>query len=331
MNETPKPPCGSFEAHQFASSPFLVGLVQFIRREEGNNAALLESKPPALSCLSPGVSARLQPFTRPSSEYKSCLENTDSRQKQRRQTRKDGSILVAPAPVSDSEDKAVVTINEIDGGGTIARIDWSRVIIRSPESADALAEGVRLAVSCHAALSRHRLLDISTASPTSGLTTAGMPQDSGQQQRMWPKQYHQQHLAYANVGDLVERKALPFASALPSVMKGIVEGSAEDAFVCLCVCLTFLEKTLCSISRGEAPPPRPQGKTSEVLEQSGLGKIAPGVGTDVDSGGGGGEGAGPAMILRDLIATPQVNFCGHACVFFCVTRYVCPRTVHTRK
>lgn len=311
MEENPKPQDSSFERQQFASSLFLAGLIEFIRRKEGNNTALLESKPGTLSCLSPEVSARLQAFTRPPLEYQSCPNNTDARPKQR-QTRTDDSILVAPAPDSDSEHNAVVTIDEMEDGRIVARIDWPRVNIPPRESANALAEGVRLALLCHTALSRHCFLDTSTASTTSNLGTAGVSRDSGQQQRMWPTQRHRQHLANANVGDLTEGNTLPFASALPRVITGIVKGSAEDALVCLCVCLTILEKALYNISREEPSPPLPQSGTSE--EQSGLGKTTPYV-LDADVGGGGGDGdaggegevVGPAMILRDIIATPQVK------------------------
>lgn len=291
MTGSAKSPCDHFAAEVFASSPFLVDLAEFIRcREGGNVSRLPSSKPLTLPCLSSEVSARLQMFSQASAtknKRHSKSKYGGKTQGHRQQTRTHESTVDYAYPVRpNSENVTVVTTTEIGSGGIFTRIDWSRVHIPSSEDGEDLAEGVRLAISCHAALNRHRSFGSSTVSTAD----EGVPQ----------------------VGDEPQDASQVASTRITGLINGIVNGSAEDVYVCLCICLTMLEKTLFSIAHEKAPPPSQlDAKVNEVYRQRGDGSKAPIIDFDVDNSDAGGNvaeiAAAPAMILRDLIATPQVK------------------------
>lgn len=230
------------EAAFFASNPFLTNLAAFVRGKgtrKSNDGALLAfeatDKPATLTSLSPEVLACLQ-----------RLPRHDEQPQQGSADRRAGDSGTA-------------------NFGKDGTIDWSRVAISSSSEEggeEALAEGARLAASCHAMLLR------SAASNTAAA-------DGGQPQ---------------------------CARALPCVFERIVQGSDEEAYLALCVCLAVLEKALYGIYRegsGGCDTDSNTGAGDEGGQVAGDGLCG--------GGGGGGTVVARAMILRDLIATPQVK------------------------
>lgn len=149
--------------------------------------------------------------------------------------------------------------------GEDGTIDWSRVPISSSleeDGEEALEGGARLAASCHAMLLR-------SAESNTAAADGGQPQ---------------------------------CARAFPCVFERIVQGSDEEAYLALCVCLAVLEEALYGIYR--------EGSGGcDTDSNTGAGDEGGQVAGDCLCGGGGGGGTvvARAMILRDLIATPQVK------------------------
>lgn len=255
---------GNFEADFFSSSPFLLSLAAFVRRELGleenhghGNFFAASNKPATLTSLSPEVLARLTVVNEEAA-------NAESR-------RREGKTI-------DDENEQVIDQDW--------RINWSRVRITSDIEEgreEALAEGSRLAVLCHLALHprQHQ-----------------RPHSSAQEAKKCFKTVVAARL-----------NKLPFARALPGVMEIILgDGSDEEIYVALCVCLTVLERELCDIYREgarkrincpETPNSTgtaPEGREPSVDGDNRKSRDARGV-----------TAAGPTMILRDLIATSEVK------------------------
>lgn len=139
------------------------------------------------------------------------------------------------------------------------------------EDGEMLAKGAQLAVACHSALA---------------------PSDAGEREDAVSK-CHQRGTSLGG--------GTSFAAVLESIRRRLLSGSDSEAFVALCVCLTILEKALYNIYREGA-----QGRASQPDEPTDVDR-AP-VPRGACSGEHRAPGAGgPAMILRDLIATPQVK------------------------
>ncbi|CAM9255194.1 unnamed protein product, partial [Laminaria digitata] len=302
----------SFEAAFFASSPFLPSLAAFVRQQllagggnDGDDAPPFspEGKPATFTSLSPEVLGRL------------LHVNTEATAHAERQHPGKGlssaaDTTAAAAPVDGNYDGKA----EISEENSVVRedgsVDWPRVgIAPDSEGEEAtLVEGARLAVLCQEALQRQR-------------------QNSSSQAR-W-------------MGGRLERAIsgpgrLPFSGALQGVAERIVHGGScsssneeeeekeeakEEVYAALCVCLAVLERALYDIHReGNGRPGASRDATTSVgVTRAAAATAAEGrkegvIGDSVDSngsGGGGGDedpgGVRPAMILRDLIATPEVK------------------------
>lgn len=263
----------SFEAAFVSSSPFLRGLSSCVRRGSTIAARCSEAesgpKPPTLSCLSPEVLARLR-----------FVENAAGRQQ--------GNRTEAAGPAEGRTEVDEEDLSLFSEGG---RVEWSRV--RIPATGDggveALVDGARLAVACHAALQRHQQ----------------------QQQRLG--QLDQPAAPTVPPLPPVPREVTNERLQMPGVVERIVRAgsSEEQVYVALCVCLTILERALYDIYRKGASQTSnryrsvgEEHRSDSMLaheESSEVKEDAEGV-----DGRGGSHGA-PAMILRDLIATPEVK------------------------
>ncbi|CAM9198034.1 unnamed protein product, partial [Ectocarpus sp. 6 AP-2014] len=263
----------SFEAAFVSSSPFLRGLSSFVRRENAISAFSSEAesgrKPPTLSCLSPEVLARLR-----------FVENAAGRQP--------GNRTAAAGPTEGRTSVGEQDIPLFSEGG---RVEWSRVRISATgdSGVEALADGARLAVACHAALQRH------------------------QQQQQRQGQLEQLAAPTSSPLPPVPREVTNERLQMPGVVERIVraESSKEQVYVALCVCLTILERALYDIYRKGASQTNSNyrrvredhGSDSTLAHKERFEVKEDAEGID---GRGGSLGA-PAMILRDLIATPEVK------------------------
>ncbi|CAM9770138.1 unnamed protein product [Ectocarpus sp. 4 AP-2014] len=263
----------SFEAAIVSSSPFLRSLSSFVWRESDIAAFSSEAesgpKPPTLSCLSPEVLARLR-----------FVENAAGRQQ--------GNRTAAAGPTEERTSVGEQDILLFSKGG---RVEWSRVRLSATgdSGVEVLADGARLAVACHAALQQQ------------------------QQQQQRQGQLEQLAAPTSPPLPLVPREVTNERLQMPGVVECIVraESSDEQVYVALCVCLTILERALYDIYRkgvsqtnnnyrsvGEehrSESTLAHEESSEVKEKA--------EGIDGHSGSLG----APAMILRDLIATPEVK------------------------
>ncbi|CAN0172055.1 unnamed protein product [Ectocarpus fasciculatus] len=266
----------SFEAAFVSSSPFLRGLSSFVRRESATAAPCSEAeseycrKPPTLSCLSPEVLARLR-----------FVENAAGRQQ--------GNRTASAGPAEGRTTVGEQDLSFFSEGG---RVEWSRVRISATGDGgvEALADGARLAVACHAALQR---------------------QHQQQQQR----QGQLEQLAAPTSPPLppMPREVTNERLQMPGVVERIVraESSEEQVYVALCVCLTILERALYDIYRKGASQTS-NGYRSVGEEHRSDSTLAHEESSEVKEDaegvdGRGGSLAAPAMILRDLIATPEVK------------------------
>ncbi|CAN0526023.1 unnamed protein product, partial [Ectocarpus sp. 12 AP-2014] len=263
----------SFEAAFVSSSPFLRGLSSFVRRESDIAAFSSEAesgpKPPTLSCLSPEVLARLR-----------FVENAAGRQQ--------GNRTAAAGPTGGKTSVGEQDISLFSEGG---RVEWSRVRMSATgdSGVEALADGARLAVACHAALQ--------------------------QQQQQQQRKGQLEQLAAPPSPPLppVPREVTTERLQMPGVVERIVraESSEEQVYVALCVCLTILERALYDIYRKGVSQANnnyrsvgEEHRSNSTLaheENSEVKEDAEGI-----NGRRGSLGA-PAMILRDLIATPEVK------------------------
>lgn len=321
INNSTSTSTSSFEAAFFASSPFLVSLAAFVHRQlvllgggDRDDAPHFpsEGKPATLTSLSPEVLGRLLHINR---------EAAAAARAERQHPRKalgsaapttaaaTAAAVAAPA-VGDFDDKP-----ETSEGNSVVRedgsVDWPRVGIASTSGGEeaTLDEGARLAVLCHEALQRQRQKSSSQA------------------------QWMGERLEKAVPGP----NRLPFSGALQGVADRIVPGSSssspptndevvveEEVYAALCVCLAILERALYDIHRGNGRPGESGGTTTGtgvarasategrkggVIDDSVDRKRYDGAGLgvcgwDKDLGG---EAVRPAMILRDLIGTPEVK------------------------
>ncbi|CAN0365800.1 unnamed protein product, partial [Ectocarpus sp. 12 AP-2014] len=263
----------SFEAAFVSHSPFLRGLSSFVQRESDIAAFSSEAesgpKPPTLSCLSPEVLARLR-----------FVENAAGRQQ--------GNRTAAAGLAEGGTSVGKQDISLFSEGG---RVEWSRVRMSATgdSGVEALADGARLAVACHAALQ--------------------------QQQQQQQRKGHLEQVAAPPSPPLppVPREVTNERLQMPGVVERIVraESSEEQVYVALCVCLTILERALYNIYRKGVSQTnnnyrsvREEHRSDSTLaheENSEVKEDAEGI-----DGRGGSLGA-PAMILRDLIATPEVK------------------------
>lgn len=157
------------------------------------------------------------------------------------------------------------------GLGADGTIDWSKFHIpTSIEDTDTLAQGAHLAAMIHTVLCR---LETET------------PKAAAEEQ--------QQRKVASVEGD--------FALALDTIRGHILSGTDPDAFVALCVCLAILERALFGIFR--------EGTALDMSRRDGPteGNSADALTVQEGSDSKGTAGIGPVMILRDLIATPQVK------------------------
>ncbi|CAM9776186.1 unnamed protein product, partial [Ectocarpus sp. 8 AP-2014] len=266
----------SFEAAFVSSSPFLRGLSSRVRRESAIAAFSSETerraKPPTLSFLSPEVLARLR-----------FVENAAGRQQ--------GNRTAAAGPAEGRTSVGEQGISLFSEGG---RVEWSRVRISATGDGgvEALADGARLAVACHATL-----------------------QQQQQQQQQQQRQRQLEQLAAPTSLPLppVPREVTNERLQMPGVVERIVraESSEEQVYVALCVCLTILERALYDIYRKGVSHANnnyrsvgEEHRSDSALaheESSEVKEDAEGI-----DGRGGSLGT-PAMILRDLIATPEVK------------------------
>ena len=324
INNSTSTSTGSFEAAFFASSPFLVGLAAFVHRQlvlplgggGRDDAPPFPSgaKPAALTSLSPEVLGRLL-INREAAAAAARTERQHPRKglgSAAPTTAATVAAVAAPA-VGDVDDKPETSeencVVREDGS-----VDWPRVGIASTTEGGeeaTLDEGARLAVLCHEALKRQR--------------------QNSSSQAQW-------------MGGRLERAVsgpnrLPFSGALQGVAERIVPGSSSSSspsddeeeeeeevgvYAALCVCLAVLERALYDIHRGKGRP----GESCGTTTSAGVARAAATEGRkggviddSVDSNSGGGDGLGvcggdkdlggeavrPAMILRDLIATPEVK------------------------
>lgn len=306
----------------FSSTPFFLSLRAFVRRGTGAvgdgdgdghdnatatfcSAAASLKKPANATCLSPEVLGRLRFVGDAAADAK------------RQQLERPPAIAAATAE-TPARGKEAPLLGE-DG-----RIEWSLVRISADDEGSegeekALAEGARLAVVCHAALQRnhqqllqhqhnHHQQQQQRSSPPPPLP---LPQEEENErmQTMWAERHSYERAA----------PGLPFAEALPGVMERIVgaESKDEEVYVALCVCLTILERALYDIYRqGASTSSR---KMKSTGGERGLGGgVGGGVGAPEGRSDGSKEaegvgergasvGAAPVMILRDLIATPEIK------------------------
>ncbi|CAM9412106.1 unnamed protein product, partial [Scytosiphon promiscuus] len=256
-----------FEAAFFASSPFLRGLRLFVRGRSGSDAASLRSKvvtcekPSALTSLSPEVLARIR-----------LVDDAVT----------DASRMQAAAGAERGH-------SFVGEGG---RIDWSRVRVpldcddRGDGEEEALAEGARMAVACHAAL-RRQTFDRYQPWRRQNPSPTRLPREEMSQSPSEPG-----------------ARALSFSGAMPGVFERIVRPETDDeqVYLALCVCLIILERALYDIYRIARAGIGLRG-TTESVEKNPC--------ANGDAGGGDGDGhvsvAAPVMILRDLIATPEIK------------------------
>lgn len=132
----------SVEAAFFSSNPFLRSLNAFVRREigaDGDAGAVSCEKPPSLSCLSPEVTRRLR-----------FVNNA--------------ATAAASSAVTGEAPAGLSAMGEEGEGfflfGEEGRVQQQWSLVKTAEKResegeeDALAEGARLAVACHASLRR---------------------------------------------------------------------------------------------------------------------------------------------------------------------------------
>lgn len=297
----------------YSSSPFFRSLRALVRRGTGtgddgadNSTAIFCSgaasvkKPASFTCLSPEVLGRLR------------LVGDASADEKRQQS--EGPPATGAATVETparEENDALI--------GEDGRIEWSLVKIAAGGDAsegdeDSLAEGARLAVVCHAELQRkqqQQLLQQQRSSPPSPPPPPPPPPQEEENERL-------QTLTTLAVraGRHPDERAmleLPFAEALPGVIERIVgtESKDEEIYVALCICLTILERALYDIYRQGTSNIR--RKTKNVGGEHGAGvNEAPegnseGSEQPEDVGEGCASVVAPAMIMRDLIATPEIK------------------------
>lgn len=296
----------------FSSTPWFLSLRAFVRRGTGTvgdgddnatttfcSAAASLTKPASATCLSPEVLGRLR-FV------------GDAAADAKRQQREQQPAIAAATAETPARDKEAPLLGE-DG-----RIEWSLVRIPvdgegSEGEEEALAEGARLAVVCHAVLQRNHQQQLQhqqqqPSSPPRSLRRPLPPplpqeEENERMQTMWAEKHPNERAALE----------LPFAEALPGVIERIVGAGSRDegVYVALCVCLTILERALYDIYRhGAITSNRKTSNTGGVRDSGGM--EAPKGGADdlkeaATVGERGASVVAPVMILRDLIATPEIK------------------------
>lgn len=258
----------------FSSSPFFRSLRAFVRRGTGTGGDGADNIT-AIFCSAAASFKKPASVTCLSPEVLGRLRFVDAAAANAKRQQHERPPAVTAETTASEEEEEVALIGE-DG-----RVEWSLVRIAADGDGGegdekALVEGARLAVVCHTALLRNQ-----------------------QQQQLLQQQR--------------SSLELPFAEALPGVVERIVgaESKDEEVYVALCVCLTILERALYDIYR--------QGASSSIRKTKNVGGDIDSGGTETHEGDSDGskeaEGVGergasivaPAMILRDLIATPEIK------------------------
>lgn len=169
--------------------------------------------------------------------------------------------------IGSSQTEYLSAATSVTAGGVI---DWTRLHLpASIEEDEMFAEGGRLAAASHVTLFRV---------PTSNL----MNTFSTQQQRIISPDY------------------FPLLSTLQTVRQYTLDGSDSEAYVALCVCLTLLERALFDVYRRGTPQISSRSNESTETVRGGM--------CEGENLGKSGDSVvpSPVMILRDLIATPQI-------------------------
>ena len=315
----------SFKATFFASSPYLVSLAAFVRKQllvgrgdrDESPPFAAEGKPAALTSLSPEVLDRLLYVNREASAR--AEREQPGKGLSSTTAAATSSVVTAASPArSDIHEYEVAFLEQESIVHEDGSIDWRRVGIAPNSEGDeaTLAEGARLAALCHGALQRQRQESSSQAQGMGERLEKAVSESS---RLPFPA-------ALAGVAERIVRAPPPFSSSAASDKEKKEGAATEEVYVALCVCLAVLERALYDIHRGGNRKPGVPYRPSANVDDTGAATITvEGVKGDAigdshsisNAAGGGGSGVGdeyrggeavrPAMILRDLIATPEVK------------------------